>query len=155
MMRRRRTAYALLLLPIAPPVGAECGRYVREVQQVERSWLRAYETRDGRAMSAILDEAFTITHVDASLQRKADVIRSLGEPGDQIKVTYRTEDVQGRCYGRTVILTVWVVESDGDRSRYTDTMFGSGGAGKSWPRTSLGGGAAEASKPRLLCRSRG
>ena len=115
-----------LLACIAAPARAEkrgdrCRQYVEEVRQVERAWLTAYEVRDRQAMSRILEEGFTITHIDGSIQRKADVIAALGAAGSGSDVTYRTEQVQGRCYGKTVVLIGWVVESDGDRSRYTDT----------------------------------
>jgi hypothetical protein len=56
----------VLLLCVAAPAGAEapqsrCMLNIREVREVGRAWLTAYEARDQRAMSRILDDGFTIT----------------------------------------------------------------------------------------------
>lgn len=111
-----------------PTVATEaCAARVSAVRRIERAWLDAYEKHDPRAMRAILAEGFTITHPNGSMQSKRDVVEALGRSSDGRTDTYRTEDVRGRCYGNTVILVGLVVESDGDRSRYTDTYVRLGG----------------------------
>ena len=113
------------VLPAAKP--AVCANSIADVRRLERSWLDAYENHDAEAMQAILEDNFIITHVDASMQSKRDVVESVKGPRPDPRTTYRTEDVYGRCYGDTVILTGWVVDRQGSPSRYTDTYVRTGG----------------------------
>lgn len=99
----------------------------QEVRKVERAWLDAYEKRDVEAMNAIVADDFTITFSDGGMQTKPQIIESLKRPGGSTS-KFRTENVQSRVYGDTVILIGLVIsewQQDGkamtDRSRYTDT----------------------------------
>ena len=99
----------------------------QDVRRLERSWLDAYEKRDAAAMSAIVADDFTITFPDGSIQTKQQVVDSIKQPGGPA-MKFRTENVQSRVYGDTVILIGLVVsewkQGDqlmSDRSRYTDT----------------------------------
>ena len=98
-----------------------------EVRKLERTWLDAYEKKDVDAMNAIVADDFTITFGDGSMQRKPKIIESLKRPGNSTN-KFRTENVESRSYGDTVILigvviTEWMQngEKKTDRSRYTDT----------------------------------
>jgi uncharacterized protein (TIGR02246 family) len=102
----------------------------QEVRRLERAWLDAYEQHDEKAMNAIVDDGFTITFPDGSMQTKAQIISSLQRPRPQGAPTqkFRTEEVQARVYGDTVVLIGRVIteyQRDGQTSssqqRYTDT----------------------------------
>ena len=97
-----------------------------EVRKLERVWLDAYEKKDLASMNAIVADDFTITFTDGSMQTKPQIIESLKRPGGSNK--FRTENVESRSYGDTVILigvviTEWTQNGEEkiDRSRYTDT----------------------------------
>lgn len=104
--------------------------HAREVRQLERSWLDAYEQRDEKAMNTIVADDFVITFPDGSQQTKAQIMSSLKmprRPGSSMK--FATENTQARVYGDTVILSGRVVTErirDGqtvskEGQRYTDT----------------------------------
>ena len=98
----------------------------QEVRKLERAWLDAYEKKDVAAMTTIVADEFTITFADGSIQTKPEIIDSLRRSRGSSR--FRTENVQSRAYGDTVIL-IGVVISEwkqsgqdmSDRSRYTDT----------------------------------
>ena len=78
-------------------------------------------------MSAIVADDFTITFPDGSIQTKQQIVDSIKQPA-ATAMKFRTENVQSRVYGDTVILIGLVVSEwkQGDqvmtdRSRYTDT----------------------------------
>lgn len=98
----------------------------QEVRKLERSWLDAYEKHDVGAMTAIVADDFTITFNDGSIQTKPQIIESLKRSRGSSK--FRTENVQSRAYGDTVVLIGLVIsewkqgdKDMSDRSRYTDT----------------------------------
>jgi ketosteroid isomerase-like protein len=98
-----------------------------EVRKLERAWLDAYEKKDVAAMNAIVADDFTITFSDGSMQTKPQIIEALKRPGNSTN-KFRTENVESRSYGDTVILIGLVItdwtqngEKKTDRSRYTDT----------------------------------
>jgi len=102
----------------------------REVRQLERAWLDAYEQFDEKAMNTIVADDFVITFPDGSQQTKPQIMSSLKmprRPGSSMK--FYTENVQARVYGDTVILSGRVVTErirDGqtvskEGQRYTDT----------------------------------
>ena len=98
-----------------------------EVRKLERDWLDAYEKKDVAAMTAIVADDFTITFPDGGMQTKPQIIESLKRPAGAA-MKFKTESVQSRVYGNTVILIGVVISEwtqDGkpmsDRSRYTDT----------------------------------
>ena len=100
-----------------------------EVRKLERAWLDAYEKKDVAAMNAIVADDFTITFTDGSMQTKPQIIESLKRPGNSTN-KFRTENVESRSYGDTVILIGLVItewsqngEKKTDRSRYTDTYI--------------------------------
>ena len=104
---------------------------VQAVQKLERAWLDAYEQLDEKAMDAIVADDFTITFPNGSMQTKAQIMASLKRPrsSDRPTMKFHTEEVQGRAYGDTVILSGRVVteyQRDGqttskEEQRYTDT----------------------------------
>jgi ketosteroid isomerase-like protein len=98
-----------------------------EVRTLERAWLDAYEKKDVVAMTSIVADDFTITFPDGGIQTKQQIVESLKRPGGTV-MKFKTENVQSRAYGNTVILIGIVVSEwtqNGrlmfDRSRYTDT----------------------------------
>ena len=98
-----------------------------EVRKFERAWLDAYEKKDVAAMNTIVADDFTITFADGSMQTKSQIVESLKRPGKSTN-KFRTENVDSRAYGDTVILvgvviTEWTQngEKKADRQRYTDT----------------------------------
>lgn len=102
----------------------------QEVRKLERAWLDAYEQHDEKAMNAIVADDFTITFPDGSMQTKAQIISSLQRPRPQgaPMQKFRTEEVQARVYGDTVVLIGRVIteyQRDGQtmtsQQRYTDT----------------------------------
>jgi len=137
MMRRMRDAFALPLLllcatlpALAAQAGQKAARAVEEVRKVERAWLDAYENWDVEAMERIVGEDFSITFPGGQVQTRAQLIAmtKAGRAGRQPAPRVRTEDVRGRAYGDTVILTGRVIleEQRGgkvvvEESRYTDT----------------------------------
>jgi len=101
-----------------------------EVRRLERQWLDAYEQNDAEAMNRIVAEDFTITFPDGGMQTKPQIMAMLKSPrrASQPRMRFRTEGVQSRAYGDTVILLGVVVteyEREGkavsEQSRYTDT----------------------------------
>ncbi len=120
--------FVVLLMPFAAIAQTSP---TREVQDLERAWLNAYEQHDQKAMEAILADDFLITFADGSSQNKSQVISSLkAQPASNRPTTkFYTEDVKARVYGDTVILTGRVVaewQREGkplakELSRYTDT----------------------------------
>ncbi|MGH9778123.1 MAG: nuclear transport factor 2 family protein [Candidatus Acidiferrales bacterium] len=102
----------------------------REVRNLEREWLDAYEKRDPVAMDRIVAEDFIITFPDGTMQTKPKLMASIRAPRKPGAPSLRfyTEEVKSRAYGDTVILIGRVVtesERDGkaikEHSRYTDT----------------------------------
>lgn len=103
---------------------------IAEVRAAERAWLDAYEKRDAAAMNSLVADDFLITHGDGRTQDKAAVMDALARAtaAGMPPATFTTEDVQGRVYGDTVILTGKVTmqrrKRDGTTStvasRYTD-----------------------------------
>lgn len=120
--------FVVLLMPIAASAQTNPAR---EVQDLERVWLNAYEQHDQKAMDAILADDFLITFPDGSSQNKSQVVSSLNAQAASNRPTtkFYTEDVKARVYDDTVILTGRVVaewQREGkplakELSRYTDT----------------------------------
>ena len=136
-------AIAVLLLVAAsgqaaaadPAPGA--GNAEAEVKKLEREWLDAYEKHDAAAMDRVVADDFTITFPNGGIQTKPQLmsmIKAPRRPG-QPRMKFRTEGVQSRAYGDTVILMGRVVaefpQPDGktarEVSRYTDTYVRLGG----------------------------
>ena len=99
----------------------------KAVRKLERTWLDAYEQRNVESMTAIVADDFTITFPDGSMQTKKQIVDSLKSTG-ATAMKFKTENVQSRIYGDTVILIGLVISEwqQGDkpmtdRSRYTDT----------------------------------
>ncbi len=120
----------LIVLTLAVPCALAQDSPGQEVKKLERAWLDAYEQLDERAMNAIVADDFTITFPDGSMQTKAQIISSLKRPRPQGAATqkFRTEEVQARVYGDTVVLIGRVIteyQRDGQtmtsQQRYTDT----------------------------------
>lgn len=102
----------------------------REVRQLERTWLDAYEQRDSKAMETIVADDFTITFSNGRVQTKQQIINSLNAAREQSSPApkFYTEEVQARVYGDTVILTGRVItewqqnaQVMKEQNRYTDT----------------------------------
>lgn len=118
---------AAAVLIVHGQAGRDISKPEQEVRNLERAWLDAYEKRDPDAMNAIVADDFTITFGDGSMQTKPQIMESLKRPGGT-SMKFRTENVQSRAYGDTVVLIGLVVsewkQTDkpmSDRSRYTDT----------------------------------
>jgi uncharacterized protein (TIGR02246 family) len=101
-----------------------------EVRRLERQWLDAYEQNDAEAMERIVADDFVITFPNDGMQTKPQLMKMIKapRPPGQPRMKFRTEGVQSRAYGDTVILIGRVVseyERDGktvtEQSRYTDT----------------------------------
>jgi uncharacterized protein (TIGR02246 family) len=106
----------------------------REVRQLERAWLDAYEQHDSKAMEAIVADDFTITFPDGSIQTKPQILASLKQSRSSPPLKFYTEEVQARVYGDTVILigrviTEWTQKGQvmKEENRYTDTYVKRGG----------------------------
>ena len=135
----RLTCLALLLAAacgLAPAQQQKLSTAEEEVRRLERQWLDAYEQNDSDAMNRIVSDDFTITFPDGSMQTKPQIMSMLKSPrrASQPRMRFRTEGVQSRAYGGTVILIGTVVteyEREGktasERSRYTDTYVRRGG----------------------------
>jgi uncharacterized protein (TIGR02246 family) len=102
----------------------------REVRQLERVWLDAYEQRDAKAMEEIVADDFTITFPNSRVQTKPQIINSLNAARERTSppAKFYTEDVRARVYGDTVILIGCVIsewQQNGqvvkEQNRYTDT----------------------------------
>jgi uncharacterized protein (TIGR02246 family) len=107
---------------------------IREVRQMERSWLDAYEQHDSKAMEAIVADDFTITFPDGRIQTKPQILSSLKQSRNGPPFKFYTEEVQSRIYGDTVILigrviTEWQQKGQTMKevNRYTDTYVKRGG----------------------------
>ncbi len=128
----KQTKLLLVFLVLLMPLTAFAqSNPAREVQDLERVWLNAYEQHDQKAMDEILGDDFLITFPDGSSQNKVQVVSSLkAQTGSSRPTTkFYTEDVKARVYGDTVVLTGRVVaewQREGkplakELSRYTDT----------------------------------
>lgn len=141
--------------PVGQPLRLSTNDPVAEVRATERAWLDAYEKRDAAAMNSIVADDFLIVHGDGRTQTKTDVMESLARAtaAGMPAATFTTEDVQGRVYGDTVILTGNVTmqrkRRDGTTttmvSRYTDAYFRRNGR---WQVVSSHQGAATEATPR-------
>ncbi len=121
----------LFILTVSVCFGVTQDDPVQAVQKLERAWLDAYEQHDEKAMDAIVADDFTITFPNGSMQTKAQIMSMIKRPvtagGPSMK--FHTEEVKGRAYGDTVILSGRVVsefQRDGqtvskEEQRYTDT----------------------------------
>ena len=132
----RRTQWIFLFIFLAAPFTLHAQDAASDVRQLERRWLDAYERLDDKAMDTIVAEDFTITFPDGTLQNKTQVMASLKPRTGTSPTTskFKTEEVQARVYGDTVILTGVVISEysrDGKSSksamRYTDTYVKSNG----------------------------
>lgn len=116
------------LLPVEGAGGQTLSKAEEEVRRLEREWLDAYEKRDPVAMERIVADDFTITFPDGSVMRKPQVVEGVKRPRRAgLTVRFRTEGVESRVYGDTVILMGVVVgeyregeKVQVDESRYTD-----------------------------------
>ena len=125
------TCLILIVLTACVGLASTPDDAVQEVQKLERAWLDAYEQLDEKAMNSIVADDFTITFPNGSMQTKAQIMASLKRPrsSDRPTMKFHTEEVQGRAYGDTVILSGRVVteyQRDGqttskEEQRYTDT----------------------------------
>jgi len=115
---------------IAPQEGKSLSQPEREVRKLEREWLDAYERHDINAMDRIVADNFVITHINGTIQTKAEILADLKAPRQSQgpSSTFSTEDVLSRVYGDTVVLLGRLIqrsERDGQtrlmQSRYTDT----------------------------------
>jgi ketosteroid isomerase-like protein len=113
-----------------PPNEQMLSQAEREVRQLEREWLDAYEKRDAEAMKRILSDDFKLTQAGGAVQTKADILAALkaAQESGRPPSKFSTEDVQSRVEGEMVILTgrfVQRMERDGQirtmQARYTDT----------------------------------
>jgi ketosteroid isomerase-like protein len=128
-MKKLFTVLALTLL--ATGLAGAQNDPARDVRQLERAWLDAYEQHDEKAMDAIVAEDFVITFPDGGQQTKPQILASLRSPRrpGQPTVKFSTENVSARVYGDTVILSGRVVTErirDGqtiskEGQLYTDT----------------------------------
>lgn len=121
-MKWRALAAALLFTASAAQAGdRRCASDVAAVRAVERAWLDAYESRDRAAMARLLADDFSITHPNARMQTKAEVLDGLGTEGRGPR--FVTRETVGRCRRGLVILTGWVTNSargEPSAARYTD-----------------------------------
>jgi len=108
--------------------GAAGAKAIEEVRKVERAWLDAHEKNDAAAMDAIVADDFLITFHDGSSQTKPDLMRMVRQPQAGASAKFHTQDVRGRAYGNTVILTGRIIGeyASGEKTRrdeflYTDT----------------------------------
>jgi len=137
---RKLLAFALLAAAsasapaFAPPQAPRDA--AAEVRRLEREWLDAYEKHDAEAMDRIVAEDFTITFPDGRVQTKPQLMRQVRAPRREgaPSFRFRTEQVESRVYGDTVILTgVFVSETtrgdktETERLRFTDTYARIGG----------------------------
>ncbi len=132
---RHLVLFLFLIVMLTATVGqtpgqGKPGSHVDEVKKLERAWLDAYEQRDAEAMNRIVADDFVITFGDGSMQTKPQIIEQLKSRSQSAAPSnkFRTEEVQARVYGDTVILMGRVItewQRDGkpmsDVSRYTDT----------------------------------
>ncbi|MCA1850399.1 MAG: DUF4440 domain-containing protein, partial [Acidobacteria bacterium] len=102
----------------------------REVRQLEREWLNAYEKRDAEAMNHIVADDFKLAFSDGTVLTKADILAQLKSERDSglPSPTLSTEDVKSRVEGDTVILTGRFIQrmeranqARTIQMRYTDT----------------------------------
>ena len=109
---------------------AQMSKDEREVRQLERAWLDAYEKSDAKAMDEIVADDFMITFPDGSTQGKPQLMEQIRRPRGpgSPTVKFHTEDVRSRAYDDTVVLTGRVVseyQREGRTSKqeqsYTDT----------------------------------
>ena len=114
----------------ASPQSAQMSKDEREVRQLERAWLDAYEKSDAKAMDEIVADDFMITFPDGSTQSKPQLMEQIRRPRGAASPTvkFHTEDVRSRAYDDTVVLTGRVVseyQREGRTSKqeqsYTDT----------------------------------
>lgn len=119
----------LILIAAFSLVNAQTN-YEREVRQLERAWLDAYEQGDAKAMETIVADDFTITFSNGRVQTKQQIINSLNAARERSSrpAKFHTEEVQARVYGDTVILvgrviTEWQQNGQAvkEQNRYTDT----------------------------------
>ena len=130
-MQLIKTCLVIMMVFASFGYGSAQNDAAQEVQKLERVWLDAYEQLDEKAMTEIVADDFTITFPGGSRQTKAQIIASIKMPrrADRPVPKFRTEDVQARVYGDTVILIGRVVteyQRDGqtvskEQQRYTDT----------------------------------
>lgn len=119
---------AFALLPVWIFAAQSLSKAEEEVRRLEREWLDAYEKNDPVAMDRIVADDFTITFPDGSVMRKPQVLEGVKRPRREgLSVRFRTEKVESRVYGDTVILMGVVVgeyrqgeKTRVDESRYTD-----------------------------------
>jgi uncharacterized protein (TIGR02246 family) len=133
------TCLALLLAAtcgLAPAQQPTLTKAEEEVRQLERQWLDAYEQHDAEAMGRIVADDFVITFPNGEMQTKPQIVAMVKapRPASQPRMRFRTEGVQSRAYGDTVILMGKVIteyERGGktatEQSRYTDTYVRRGG----------------------------
>ncbi|HKO59755.1 MAG TPA: nuclear transport factor 2 family protein [Pyrinomonadaceae bacterium] len=127
----RRTHLLVLFLFLLTPSALHAQDAAADVRQLERRWLDAYERLDDKAMDLIVADDFSITFPDGSVQNKSQVMASLKPRAGATPSTskFKTDEVQARVYGDTVILTGVVISEwfrDGksagkEAMRYTDT----------------------------------
>ena len=110
-MKLVKTILVLLTLVIGCGYASAQENAAQAVQKLERAWLDAYEQLDEKAMTEIVADDFTITFPEGSRQTKAQIIASIKRPRPASRPVpkFRTEDVQARVYGDTVILIGLVV----------------------------------------------
>jgi uncharacterized protein (TIGR02246 family) len=83
----------------------------KEVRNLERAWLNAYETHDAKAMDEIVGDEFFIVFRDGRKQTKPELMAQIKRPITNPNRTqkFRTEDVKAKVDGNTVVLTGRVI----------------------------------------------
>lgn len=104
----------------------------KQLLEVEKQWLKAYETNSATNMNRLVAEGFVITFSDGGQQTKAELMKVVQDKaGEQSGVTFTTQNTKVSFYGkntavlRGTLLTRWKEVSGGapkeEQQLYTDT----------------------------------
>ena len=120
---------AILMLPQIQPAKTDV---TQELKQIEQTLATAWKTGDCKAWGALVADDWSVTHIDGSIIRKAEALRTCGAPQAKIE-TFTIDELVVRPFGDAAVVTGRTVLSIGGphpqtvRLRFTDVFVRRGG----------------------------
>jgi len=104
----------------------------KDLLEVQRAWLNAYETNNAKVMGNLVADGFVITFSDGGQQTKWELMdMTKAKAGKPSGVNFMTQDTKVSLYGkntavlRGILVTRWQDPSGGspkeEQQQYTDT----------------------------------
>jgi ketosteroid isomerase-like protein len=102
-MRRVLYAVAAVFVLGVCPVLAQAGKAEQEIRAMEKLWNESRARADVVALGALLDERWTVTHGDGTINTKAEYLADLKSGVRKFFGDVKQDDFTVRVYGDTAV----------------------------------------------------